>query len=145
LSPPQPPDRIVAVYPDEPLPTNDLVDRALEVPAPAPVRPAVTRVEPPKVEPVKTEPERPAAPLPTLTLKPAAESKTETSIRALLDLAERDLNNVKFAALSADGLTQYNTTKGFIDQAREALKGGNLAFASKLADKARTMAEVLVR
>ena len=32
-----------------------------------------------------------------------------------------------------------------MEQAEEALKGGNLAFAGKLADKAATMAAVLVR
>ena len=82
-----------------------------------------------------------------LTLKPGpgVQAQTEASIRALLDRAGQDLQRVNYAALNADGRTQYDTARRFQLQAEEALKGANLAFAGKLADKAATMAAVLVR
>ena len=58
--------------------------------------------------------------------------------------AQRDLQRVNYAALDADGRAQYDTARRFMEQAEEALKGGNLAFAGKLADKAATMGAVLV-
>lgn len=149
LTPPPPPPRVVEIYVDEPVPTIEPspVDTALATPpSRAPARPA-PRPEPPKPEPPRVEPERPAATPPALTLKPApgAETKTETSIRALMGQAQRDLQRVNYAALDADGRAQFDTARRFMQQAEDALKGGNLAFAGKLADKAATMASVLVR
>ncbi len=149
LAPPPPPPRIVETY-VEPVPTVEPspVETAL---APPPVRPAarppVPRQEPPKIEPPRVEPERPATPAPALTLTPVpgAHAKTEASIRSLIDTASRNLQRVNYAALDADGRAQYETARRFMQQAEDALKGSNLAFAGKLADKAATMAAVLVR
>ncbi len=86
-------------------------------------------------------------PPPALTLQPApgARTKTETSIRALMSRTVQDLQRVNYAALDADGRAQFDTARRFLSQAEESLKGGNLAFAGKLADKAATMASVLMR
>ena len=141
---------MVELYVDEPVPTIEPspVDTALTVPPsrPAP-RPPASRPEPPRPEPQPSIPERPAPAPPALTLKPApgSETKTETSIRALMGRATRDLQRVNYAALDADGRAQYDTARRFMQQAEEALKTNNLAFAGKLADKAATMAAVLVR
>jgi hypothetical protein len=80
-------------------------------------------------------------------LKPApgVAAKTEASIRELLGRALRDLQRVNYAALDADGRVQFDIARRFMEQAEEALKGGNLAYAGKLADKAATMGAVLVR
>ena len=151
LVPPPPPPRVVELYNDEPVPTiaPSPVDTALATPPTRPpARPPATRPEPAKPEPVRTEPERTApGGAPGLTLKPApgAESKTQASIRALLDRAMRDLQRVKYAALDADGRAQFDTARRFMQQAEDAMKGSNLAFAGKLADKAATMASILVR
>ena len=56
-----------------------------------------------------------------------------------------DLQRVNYAALDADGRAQFDIARRFMQQADDALKGGNLPFAGKLADKAATMASVLVR
>lgn len=149
LLPPPPPPRIVETFPIEPLPTvaPSPVESALltppeRVPPPPPAKP-----EPPKAETPPAPPEIPAAGAPTLTLKPGpgVHAQTEASIRALLDRALRDLQRVKYAALNADGRAQFDTARNFIQQGEEALKAANLAFAGKLADKAATMASVLVR
>jgi len=80
-----------------------------------------------------------------LTPSPGSESQTAAAIRDLLGRATRDLSRVNPASLNVDGRSQYETAKRFIQQAEEALKVRNIVFASKLADKAATMAAVLVR
>jgi type IV secretory pathway VirB10-like protein len=152
LAPPPPPPRMVAVYEPEvesvpavePEPTE-----TTEVPPPRPPRPpgnrndGATRPEPARAEPAA----RLITPPPALTLKPPSgtEAKTEASIRGLLDRAGQDLGRVNYAALDPDGRTQYDTARRFRQQAEEALKNRNYVFAGKLADKAATMAAVLVR
>lgn len=147
LASPPPPPRVVAVYAPEPEPTP--VAPPVE---PAPVRPPARPARPEqKPEPVVTTPEpveaaRPSPP-PALTLTPSpgSESQTLAAIRELLGRASRDLSRVNAASLNSDGKAQYDQARGFIQQAEEALKTRNIVFAGKLADKAATMAAVLVR
>jgi outer membrane biosynthesis protein TonB len=150
MAPLPPPPRVVAVYEPEPEPIPatepEPTEEATQAPRPRPNRPTPnrpdTRPEPPRAEPAP----RPSSP-PALTLKPpsGSEAKTEASIRNLIDRAARDLGRVNYAALDADGRAQYDTARGFRQQAEEALKNRNYVFAGKLADKAATMAAVLVR
>ena len=149
LLPPPPPPRIVEPFALDPVPTIEPspVESALATP---PVRTpprVITKPEPPKTEEIPAAPERPPVAAPALTLKPgpSVQAQTEASIRTLLDRAQRDLQRVNYAALNADGRAQFDTARGFMQQAQEALKVANLAFAGKLADKAATMAAVLVR
>ena len=81
----------------------------------------------------------------TLTPMPGTEAQTATAIRALMDRAERDLKRVNPSALNHDGLTQLETARRFLQQADDALKARNIVFAGRLADKAATMAAILVR
>jgi len=153
LTPPPPPPHVVEQYVDEPVPTIEPSPAETAMSAPptrtAPPKPSVPRavVEPPKPEAPRVEPERPASPPPSLTLKPppGTETKTATSIRALLSRAANDLGRVNYSSLSTDGKAQYDTARRFMQQAEDALRGGNLVYAGKLADKAVTMAAVLVR
>ncbi len=145
LVPPPAPPRIVAVYPEPPPPapleaTATVSPAAVLKPQPRPAPP------PPTPEPVRQDASG-ADPPPALTLTPAAgtEAKTEASIRALLSRASSDLARVNGTALNADGRTQLEAARRFVQQAEEALKVRNLVFAGKLADKAVTMAAVLVR
>ena len=156
LTPPAPPPRVVETYPEETPVVAEAppTESATSAPAarnttkppatpPAKTEPAVKPVEPPK------EPEKPAvqAQPPALTLKPTpgSESTTEASIRRLIFNAGRDLARVNYGLLNQDGKAQYDTAKRFMQQAEDALRSGNLVFAGKLADKAATMAAVLVR
>jgi hypothetical protein len=66
-------------------------------------------------------------------------------VRALLARAARDLGRVDYQALDTDGRAQYETARRFMQQADDALKARNVMFAGKLADKAATMASVLLR
>ena len=148
LDPPPPPPRVVADYaPDpEPIPLAPAVEPA------TPVRPAVRPPRPEqKPEPTTAAPEpseaaaRPQPPSLTLTPTPGSESQTAAAIRALIGRATRDLARVNATSLNADGRAQYETARRFIEQAEEALRARNVVFAGKLADKAATMAAVLVR
>lgn len=149
LDPPPPPPRVVAVYAPEPEP----IPLAPAVEPATPVRPPVRPARPEqKPEPLATTPEPVEAagrPVPgpslTLTPTPGSESQTVAAIRDLLGRATRDLARVNAASLSGDGRAQYDTARRFIQQAEDALRARNIVFAGKLADKAATMAAVLVR
>ena len=148
LDPPPPPPRMVVTYAEpEPIPVLPPVETAATPakPAPRPPRPEQ------KPEPVETPPDpiaavaRPSGPALTLTPTPGSEAQTATAIRSLMDQARRDLQRVNAAALNHDGRTQLETARRFLQQADEALKARNIVFAGRLADKAATMAAILVR
>lgn len=149
LDPPPPPPRVVVTYPEpEPLPVVTPVETATAPAKPAP-RPQRTEPRPEQVEP-PPEPiaavTRPAnGPALTLTPSPGSEAQTVTAIRSLMDRASRDLQRVNAGALNHDGRTQLEQARRFLQQADEALKVRNIVFAGRLADKAATMAAILVR
>ena len=147
LDPPPPPPRVVTIYQDEPevVPITPAVEAA---PARPPARPARTdsRPEPPALLEPAVEVAKPAAaPSLTLTPSPGSEAQTAVAIRELMARATRDLARVNAGSLNADGRAQVEAARRFLQQADEALKARNVVFAGKLADKAATMAAVLVR
>ncbi len=108
-----------------------------EARAETPARPE-TPADPPKI--AEDAPRPPT----TLQTTPAgAEGEVERAIRAVIARAKTDLNRVDYRALKADGRTQYDTAKRFIQQAEDALKKRNLVFARSLADKALGVAAQL--
>jgi hypothetical protein len=146
IEPPPPPPRVVTIYQEEPEPAP-LAPVVEPVPA-RPVRspqPPATRPEPPVVPEAPPEVVKPAPPSLTLTPTPGSESQTVVAIRDLMARATRDLARVNAGALNADGRAQVEAARRFLEQADEALKARNVVFAGKLADKAATMAAVLVR
>jgi hypothetical protein len=146
LDPPPPPPRVVTIYQDEPalVPVAPVVEA---VPARPPARPP--RIEAKPETPATAEPPaevaKPAPPPLTLSLSPGAEAQTAGAIRDLMTKATRDLARVNTAALNADGRAQVEAARRFLQQADEALKARNVVYAGKLADKAATIAAVLVR
>jgi hypothetical protein len=145
LEPPPAPPRIVAVYPDPPPPVP--LEATATVPPSAVLKPQPRPTPPPPTQEPARESASVASPPPALTLTPAPgiEAKTEASIRVLLGRASSDLARVNGTSLNADGRTQLEAARRFVQQAEEALKARNLVFAGKLADKAVAMAAVLVR
>lgn len=148
LEPPPAPPRVVAVHPIEP----EIVPAVPASEPASPSRPPVRTPRPERPEPAQSAPEpvqetaRPAStPSLTLTPSPGSETQTAAAIRDLMARAARDLSRVNQASLNADGRTQFDTARRFLQQADEALKVRNIVFAGKLADKAATMAAVLVR
>ncbi len=123
-----------------------------EAVTPPPRLPRPPRRDVPRTEPTPDEPQGPPAlppapaPQPALALQSTgAGARADQSVRTLLAQAARDLGRVDYQALDADGRAQYDTARRFMQQADDALKGRNVMFAGKLADKAATMAAVLVR
>lgn len=149
LDPPPPPPRVVAIYTPEPepLPITPAVEPATPVRPPA--RPSRPEQKPEAVaaqpEPAEAVVRPPTGPSLTMTPTPGSESQTVAAIRDLLGRAARDLSRVNAASLNGDGRAQYDQARRFIQQAEDALKIRNIVFAGKLADKAATMAAVLVR
>lgn len=148
LDPPPPPPRVVAQYQPEPEPIVAAPPAETAVPAKPPARPSRPEQRP---EPAPTAPEaaesivRPPAPSLTLSPTPGSEAQTVAAIRDLLLRATRDLSRINPSSLNGDGRAQYESARRFIQQAEDALKARNVVFAGKLADKAATMAAVLVR
>lgn len=145
LDPPPPPPRVVADY-TEPEPPPPAIEDV-----PAPVRPPVRPPRPEQKTEAAPAPELPVEsvarpPAPSLTITPSAGAEqTTAAIRDLMSKAERDLGRVNVGALNSDGRTQYDTARRFLQQADAALKARNIVFAGKLADKAATMAAILMR
>ncbi len=146
LDPPAPPPRVVTTYPEEPVAAP--VAPVVEPSTPArPSRPArvESRPEPATAQEPVIEAAKPNAPSLTLTPSPGTETQTSAAIRDLMARAARDLSRVNVASLNGDGRAQFETARRFLQQADDALKARNIVFAGKLADKAATMAAVLVR
>jgi outer membrane biosynthesis protein TonB len=116
---------------------------AREAPKPEAPKPAeAAKPEPAPVE--EPKPEEPTKP-PTLlqTTPTTAEADLERTIRTLLARASADLTRVDTSRLTAGARTQYDTAKGFIRQADQAMRAKNLVFAKYLADKAAVLAAQL--
>jgi uncharacterized protein (DUF885 family) len=62
----------------------------------------------------------------------------------MLQAAGADLNRIDYRRLSPDTQLQYDTAKGFIRQAEDALRSRNLMFAQTMAEKAATLANQLL-
>ena len=160
LDMPAPPPRDVEPIDTEtpapvPLPQEPARNAPRMRPAPAPQQPRENRTEPQKAEPPKPEPaptpaveppkpeEAPRPPTTLQTMPTTAEGEVERSIHATLQRANTDLNRVDYRTLNADAKNQYDTAKGFIRQANEAIRAKNLLYAKNLADKAAAVAAQL--
>lgn len=136
--PPEP----IALIPEPARNTPSLRTTPATQPRPEPTKPEAAKVEPVPVEPAKEEPR--ARALTTLQTTPTdREGEVERRIRGLLLEATNNLNRVDYNRLNADAKGQYDSAKGFVRQAEEALRGKNLVFANYLADKAATLAAQL--
>jgi hypothetical protein len=71
------------------------------------------------------------------------EGELERRTRGLLLEATSNLNRIDYGRLNPDAKGQYDSAKGFVRQAEDALRTQNLVFASYLADKAATLAAQL--
>jgi hypothetical protein len=149
--PAAPPREVQALGGDAPQPIT-LPEEPRRPPLP---RPPAARPEPPRtgaaprteapIAEVPKPPEEasrpPVAPPTTLqTTPPAAQGEVERAIRQTMTRATTDLGRVDYRALDADGRTQYDTAKRFIQQAEDAIRGKNLVLAKNLADKAAVIA-----
>jgi hypothetical protein len=148
LQVPAPPARVLAPVEEPAVVTAPVPDTpAAAVAAPTrPARPAAeVRPAPPAAAPPPPAAAAPPPPAPRDLRAPSpANVATERSVRDLLARATRDINQVDYSRLSAEGRTQYEQSRRFGIQAEEALRERNLIFAATLADKAATLAAELL-
>jgi len=105
-------------------------------PRPAPQPPRAARPEPPAESPA----ESPAVRVEPRTLRTPGDVAREGAIRERLNGATAALGRVDAARLAGTLRIQYDQARRFVQQAEQAIKEQNLAFASTLADKAATLA-----
>ncbi|MFB3853499.1 MAG: hypothetical protein ACE148_06695 [Vicinamibacterales bacterium] len=162
LEPPPPPPRLIQPIDlkagERPAPQD-----AADAERPSVVKPSSAdrpRAEKPKPDPSREAPPQPKVegsaesaqkPLaevvkpPLLQTPPAAQLEAAARVRDLIDTAQTYLDKVDYTRLNADGRSQYDTARRFMVQALEALNESNLVYATKLADKAATLARLLPR
>ena len=150
LQMPAPPAReIVALEIEEPAPVPPVEEPTPPAQAPRPRQPARTEVPKPEAPaPVDTtkrpeETPKPAAPTNLQTTPSTTEAELGRLIRESLARASTDLTRIDYRVLNADGKSQYDTAKRFIQQAEDAVRVKNLVFAKNLADKASSLAAQL--
>lgn len=161
LNVPAPPPRIIepaeAIEPVGELP-NTPSSAASRSTRPTSTKPPVSESKPEAKSGSEARPEAKAGDPPTPPVDPApppvpaAQLRTpqtaDTSaaakaVRATIDMARGTLNGVNFAPLSNVRKKAYNDAKLLLQQAEDAVKEGNLAFAQGLANKAETLAKEL--
>lgn len=102
-----------------------------------PVQPPAT----PATTPAPAQPTAPTTPLETQGNQNELEQRT----RNLLGSAKAALLKINKQALSADGKAQKDAAESFVKQADDALIAKNYVYAWQLADKANTIATLLLR
>lgn len=141
LQVPQPPARvIVAASEPPPLPVEEPLAQPVPPVAPPAVTPRPVPAAPARV--ARPEPPDPpaAARVVPRTLRAPGDVARERAIRDRLSGATADLGRVDYAKLEAAARGQFDQARRFVQQAEQAIKDQNLAFASTLADKAATLA-----
>lgn len=141
------------VEPPPPLTTPDPPSRLkLPVPIDGPA-PAATADKPSTSAPNRSKPPAPpstATPPPVTTADPASpviqvSADVEKSARERLSRAENDLRRVQPASLPNDAREQYLSAQRFVRMANQAIKAKNFLYAAYCADKAATLASLLVK
>jgi outer membrane biosynthesis protein TonB len=146
LDVPQPPPRVVV----PPQPEAPEVVEETQPPSPARPRPARPAQRPeakpdPARQDAASEPAPVLEPPPTPETKPAhpADAAGVAAVRQQMSRASQNLGHVNYAGLSNDMKAQYDTANRFLALADQALKEGNLLFASTLVDKAGAIASLI--
>jgi hypothetical protein len=148
LAVPDPPSRLAIPVPVEPP----------DPPAATPVsnasadKPVTTSSAPPPKPVTTTKPvtagsttQDSGPPAPGQVLLPGGGAEVEARAKERLDRAEKDLRRVNRASLSADAREQYDSADRFIRMARDAVTSRNFVFALSCADKAATLAALLLK
>jgi hypothetical protein len=150
LSIPQAPARVVVPPTPEPPPVASETPPATSTSGSA--NPPANNTRPNRdPRPVPTPPANPPAPAtppasPATPLETQAnQSELEQRTLGLLGSAKATLDKINPQSLSADGRSQHDAAKRFVAQAEAALKVKNVVYAWQLADKANTIATLLLR
>ena len=110
-------------------------------PAAVEAKPEVKPDTPPVDAPVALTPTPPPAPAPQL--RTVESTAADAAIRSTIERTRGLLAGVDYRQLSSGRRKTYDDSKRFVQQAEDALKEGNAAFAKGVADKAETLAKAL--
>lgn len=140
LSVPEPPGRLqIPVEAEPPLPTP-ATEKPAVPDAPA-TRPRPTPTPTPTAPPPPTTPETTPPPV----VQTAGQVEHEANAKEKLASAEGNLARVKRESLGREAQGQYDIAKNFIRKAKDALTVKNYPYAASCADKAATLAALLVK
>lgn len=133
---------------DPALPDVDTASRGsappnLQIVLPRPVAPR-SRVQPQPANSV-SEGGKEDGPLIVPQVSAGESAAAQQEIHANLSSAERNLEAVRGRSLNATQIDMANKTRGFIDDAREAVQAGDWSRARSLAKKAQVLSEELAR
>jgi hypothetical protein len=139
LTTPEPPSRLKLPVSVDPPPSTGSTTEKPATPANSgkpPAPPAAGSSTPPATT---TPPERPASPV------IQAGAAVEQRARDRLLRAKNDLGRVQRASLSVDAREQYDSAQRFVKMAEDKLREKNFVYAEYCADKAATLASLLVK
>lgn len=144
LTVPEPPTRLLVPVAIEPPPTPTPVptDRSTTTPA-TPTRPTSTGrgTPPPVATPTPTPVENPPPVLQTSgTLQ-----ELEARARERVDNADKILSRISKATLGRDARDQYESASLYVRKAKDAITTKNYPYAISCADKAATLASLIVK
>jgi len=108
-------------------------------PAPAPHKPSTAQSEQ-----TSEQPAHPPAPQISLQISPGDQASYERKANEDISVAERDLQQASGKQLNAAQQDLVEKIRSFLNQSREASKGGDWARAQNLAQKARLLSDELV-
>lgn len=121
-------------------------------PPPAAEKPAATSTQPPRTTPRPSPTVTPAPPAtsagetaPPPVVQTADQAQNEARARDHLQKAEGNLSKVKRAALPAAAKDQFDQAEKFVRMAKQALEARNFVYALSCAEKAATLAALLVK
>jgi len=144
---PVPPPRVVVPAASEPIVVA--APPVEEVPAPppppSPARAAAPRTgKPAPAPPVSTKPPADTGTPPRSLQTTVNLAEAEQQVRSSLARAAQDLGRIDYRTLGAEARAQYDIARRFISQAEGAMKDRNVVFALTLAEKAETLASLLL-
>jgi hypothetical protein len=137
LAMPEPPQRLHVPVTAEPPP----------VPAAATDKPGSSSSTPNRPRPAPAPPpaQTPPDATPPPVLQAGAPDELATRAKDRLSSADRDLAKVQVASLGADAREQYESARKFARMAKDALTAKNYVYAAYCADKAATLAALLLK
>jgi outer membrane biosynthesis protein TonB len=148
--PPPPPPLVVPAAPD-PLIVPVAIAERLPVPSPEPT-PATSKPAPPTRSSERPPPVATPTPTPTPDPPPPAALQTTANVaeieartNELIGAARRDLDRVSYRNLPKDAREQYDTAARMMNTAKIALANKDYLRARSLAEKAASIASLLIK
>lgn len=112
--------------------------------SPRSTAPRTAPAEPPATPPAETTAPKPTPPRMSPRLSPAELAEYERKTNAAINAAEKNLQTAYGKQLNAEQNDVLEKIRGFLGQAREAMRAGDWQRAYNLAEKARVLSVELV-